>query len=132
MDKEKINTLIEKSLDGSLKPEEQAALSILCKQDHSILERIEKARVLKRQLDGMENKSFKPGFSNRVMRRINAQKGPSFDDLIAQFFPRVAVPAIAIACLLMISNVMLVSTDTPLLEALFALSNENNFTLALF
>ena len=132
MEKEKIELLIEKSVDGSLSHEEQAQLSILCKQDKAVLIRLEEARSLKSSFDGLESKSFKAGFSNRVMRRIKAQKGPTFDDLIAHFFPRVAIPAFAAACLLMISNVMLVSPDTPLLDALFALSNENDFSLALF
>ncbi len=132
MNEDYINDLIEKSLDKTLTQTEKLELEHLCAQDSQVKKRLAEAKEVSLKINDEETPKFRAGFSNRVMRRIQNQKSVSFDELLAQFFPKIVAPAFAAVCLVMVSNMLMASPQADLVDALFALPDESSFSLILF
>ncbi len=132
MNEDYINDLIEKSLDKTINETEQLELERLCNQNSDVKQRLDEANEISTKINDAETPKFLTGFSARVMRRIQNQKSASYDELLAQFFPKIAVPAFAIVCLVMVSNVLMADPQKELVDALFALPDVGSFSLMLF
>ncbi len=80
------------------------------------------------QLSELNEKSFAPGFEDRVMARIAAERKTAHDffslevsDLISDFFPKFAGPAFIAATMMMAFNFSTAAAETPFVDAIFGL-----------
>lgn len=138
MDEQRVQYLIEQYLDAALTQEEQKEFDLLRAEHSDLDQRIAEERRLHDAMQGAKSEGFKPFFEARVMRRIaEEQKGVGtssdlqFTDLILKMFPRVAVPALVGACVVMSVNFNAADDGTSFVDALFGLPPENPVEFAL-
>ncbi len=124
--------LIERYLDAVLTPEEHSEFDDLRASHPALEQQISDGKALRNLLQSAKPDSFNPFFQSRVMRRINQEHestGALFSqqlaDAISQLFPRVAALSLAMAGLLMISNFIAATNETPLIDALLGLPTDS-------
>ncbi|MEM1403417.1 MAG: hypothetical protein AAGG55_08810 [Pseudomonadota bacterium] len=81
-------------------------------------------------LSNGSQESFRPGFEDRVMRRIaeaGAVSGESVIDWIRALFPRLVLPAAAISIVLLANNYRQAIDGTAVVDALFGLPDPQIF-----
>ena len=95
--------------------------------------------ALARQLADARAERFGPSFQTRVMRRIAREQGSGgtafggeMGEMLSRLFPRVAVPALATACAVIIANVSGATPGAGLIEAMWGLPTQAPSELALW
>ena len=100
---------------------------------------VEAEAALARQLADARAERFGPSFQTRVMRRIAREQGGAgaafggeMGEMLSRLFPRVAVPALATACAVIIANVSGATPGAGLIEAMLGLPTQAPSELALW
>ncbi|MEO1028434.1 MAG: hypothetical protein AAFX02_05190, partial [Pseudomonadota bacterium] len=89
-------SLIERALDGTLSTAEQAEFDRLM-LEAEFAAAFEAAQSLQALIQSAPEPSFKPFFETRVMARLKQEQNPDGEDLLWRMFPRVSLPAAALA-----------------------------------
>ena len=128
MDEEHLKDLKEKFLSGDLTETEQAELNALRRQHASLDAFVVDNQKMEAAVRKASEAAFTPGFENRVMARIAAERQTANDffslevsDLISHFFPRLAGPAFIAASMIMALNFSTAAAETPFVDALLGL-----------
>ncbi len=126
--------LLYRSLDTTLTAEERSRLDAALRQDPALREERERLVRLRSQMESQEPLSFKPGFTSRVMDRLDRESAseaapvsaddatPDFENALSIMFRRMAVAASIAAVLLLTYN--LTTTGSVSLTASFGLNGE--------
>lgn len=126
--------LLYRSLDTTLTAEEQNRLDAALRRDSGLREERERLVRIRIQMEGQEPPSFRPGFTSRVMDRLDQESevhsapetavgaALDFQDALPMMFRRVAVAASIAAVLLLTYN--LTTSGSVSLTASFGLNGE--------
>lgn len=123
--------LVERFLDGTLTPEQSAELTARRNSDQALDRLIAGEEQLHAFVATGAAKTFRPLFEKRVMAQLaevstdnGMSSALSFPAAIARLFPRIALPSLSAACLLMAGNYSAAAADTPLLYALIGIPTQ--------
>lgn len=117
---EKHQALIERAVDGTLTDDDRAALAELS-SDAVFSDALTDAMVLKTALEEAPSPEFRPYFEARTLARLKRELSPDSEDLLWRMFPRISIPAGALAAFLLWGNVAAAADGTPIVEAMFGL-----------
>lgn len=131
--------LVEKLLEGRLKPIEEVELEAQRTENPDLDRFIDAERELRSMIGSRPKPEFEPFFVQRVMKRVHEERanGQSLFDVdfsaaLARLFPRIGVPAFALSGVAMASNASAASSGATLAEALFALPTLDAVSLLIF
>jgi hypothetical protein len=116
--------LLEQYLSGAITPEHKAELEGRALEDNQLREEVDRQAALEKILANPENFAFRTGFERRVMARLQQPEQDPWLELsnwLTSFFPRVAIPSIALSALLMFNNSITATGDVVTIEAMFGL-----------
>ena len=122
-----VRRLIERHLDGALSPDEASDLAQRCLADPELRQDLADEARMRALLRRSSDFRFRPGFAGRVLARLGEQDAAepapalSLAAALARLFPRVAVPALTAAVLLMLANWRAATAAASVVDALIGL-----------
>ncbi|MEL6323569.1 MAG: hypothetical protein AAFQ84_05000 [Pseudomonadota bacterium] len=123
MEDEKRGALLERHLDGTLSPEDHAVFDALIATDPDFARAVSEADTVQAAFEDCDP-TFAPFFETRVMARVTALASPTLSDIIDlawRMFPRMALPASALAAVFLALNIGAAGADASFVDSLFGL-----------